>query len=198
MDIIAHGLWSAAAYAGTNKKLSKGKTARTLNVWAGALWGIFPDLFAFTIPWIWIGIDLLRGAFTFQEIPGPASTEPPLPGAFPISIFNLASSLYNISHSAIVFGAVFLAVWAIRKTPLWEMGGWLLHILIDIPTHSYSFFPTPAPWPLSQWKFSHGIQWNRPWFMVLNYSLLALIFGVIYLKPLLSKNKRDDKTSASS
>ncbi|MEK7507610.1 MAG: hypothetical protein AAB602_00815, partial [Patescibacteria group bacterium] len=133
-----------------------------------------------TIPWILILFGLATGAIHPSAIPGPDSVEPPPPGGFPSSIFNLASSLYNISHSAIVFGIVFLTVWAIRKKIMWELGGWLIHILIDIPTHSYAFFPTPALWPLSEWKFMHGISWNTGWFMAVNYSLLVVTYLSLY------------------
>ena len=69
-----------------------------------------------------------------------------------------------------------------RRMP-WEMGGWLLHILIDIPTHSYQFYPTPLCWPISGWKFN-GFSWGNAYFLAVNYFAL----GVIYF--LLRKKKR--------
>jgi hypothetical protein len=63
----------------------------------------------------------------------------------------------------------------------WEMGGWLVHILCDIPTHSYRFYPTPIFWPLSSWKFN-GFSWGVWWFMLLNYSALFIVFLIIYFK----------------
>jgi hypothetical protein len=32
---------------------------------------------------------------------------------------------------------------------VFEMRGWLLHILIDIPTHSFRYYETRFPWPIS-------------------------------------------------
>lgn len=53
------------------------------------------------------------------------------------------------------------------------MLAWGVHILVDIPTHSYRFYPTPFLWPLSGWKFN-GFSWGTPWFIVVNYGALLL------------------------
>ncbi|OGO06343.1 MAG: hypothetical protein A2Y73_03930 [Chloroflexi bacterium RBG_13_56_8] len=37
-------------------------------------------------------------------------------------------------------------------------GAWLLHILLDIPTHSRRRMATPIFWPLSRWAFD-GLSW---------------------------------------
>ena len=194
MDILAHGLWTAAAYTVANKKRVQKKQKRLHVLWA-TFWGVFPDLFAFTLPWILILFGLATKTINPATIPGPDSVEPPLPHSFPAGIFNLASSLYNISHSAVVFGATILCVWIVTRKIYWEMGGWLLHILIDIPTHAYSFFPTPVFWPISGWKFSHGISWGTPWFMAINYSLLAITYISLFIYPQLKSktSKKDGK-----
>jgi hypothetical protein len=49
-------------------------------------------------------------------------------------------------------------------------------VLVDIPTHSFAFFPTPFLWPLSTWKFD-GWQWMTPTILVPNYVLLALLYA---------------------
>ena len=46
MDIFSHGLWAAAAAKGVNKSQNK----RRVNVWAMAMWGVFPDLFHANTP----------------------------------------------------------------------------------------------------------------------------------------------------
>lgn len=53
------------------------------------------------------------------------------------------------------------------------MAAWGLHILLDVPTHARSFYPTPFLWPLSDWTFD-GVSWTAPWALALNYTLLAL------------------------
>jgi hypothetical protein len=55
------------------------------------------------------------------------------------------------------------------------MGGWLLHMLMDIPTHTYVFFATPIFWPFSAYKFS-GIRWAEWWFLILDYGSLLAVF----------------------
>lgn len=167
MDIISHALWAAAV-----GKAAQPKLKRKLNFWVTAWWGAFPDLFAFTVPFIWMGVEMISGrasAFRFH----PESNEPP--SSELSSIYNLASSLYNVSHSLFMFVMAFGVAWLLLKRIPWEMGGWLLHILMDMPTHTYEFFPTPIFWPFSAYKFS-GIHWAQWWFLILDYSALLLVF----------------------
>lgn len=175
MDIFAHGLWTAAAAKTINKKSPK-----HLNVLRAAFWGIFPDLFAFTIPFVWLFWNIAFNGLSFADIPHPDAGEPPAAlNQFPI--FQLASALYNISHSAVVFAVVFGVVYFIMRRPVWELTGWLLHIIIDIPTHSYQFYPTPFLWPLSGWKFD-GFPWGTPWFLILNYTAILIVYILLRRK----------------
>ncbi|HEY7531274.1 MAG TPA: hypothetical protein VH681_00670, partial [Nitrospiraceae bacterium] len=66
--------------------------------------------------------------------------------------------------------------WLLLRRPLWGLSAWGLHVLVDIPTHSFAFFPTPFLWPLSTWKFD-GWQWMTPTILVPNYVLLALLYA---------------------
>lgn len=187
MDIFSHGLWTAAAAEAFNLKFSahsgpaerKTTTKKPLNVGWAAFWGFFPDIFAFAIPFTWLFGNILFGDLSPADIPRPEAAEPPLRNN--IWVFKIASSLYNVSHSGIVFIAAFLLIWLLFRRPVWELGGWLLHILMDIPTHSYRFYPTPVLWPLSDWKFD-GFSWGVPWFMVLNYSALAIVYVLLWRK----------------
>ena len=77
----------------------------------------------------------------------------------------------------LVFGIAFL----IFRRPIWELGGWLIHILLDIPTHSYRFFPTPVFWPFSGWKFN-GLSWATPWFLIVNYAAIIIIYLLLRRK----------------
>lgn len=181
MDIFAHGLWAAVAAKGANKS-QKGPRLR---VGATVLWGILPDIFAFTISIAWMVGGLLFGNLTLGEF---GTNRPPLAeplGPHTIFVFSISFVLYQISHSIVVFLFVFFAVWVLYRRPMWELGGWLLHILIDIPTHTYQFFPTPVFWPLFDWKFD-GFAWGTPWFIIFNYTALLLLF-------LLLRNRRQEK-----
>lgn len=188
MDIFSHGLWAAAAAKGVNQSRWK-----RLNLWVAGLWGIFPDLFAFTIPFAWMMWAVVFGGLDMSQLRGHHD-----PLAEPVSIagswtFMLAGALYNVSHSLFVFALVFFIIWVSFRRPMWEMGGWFLHILSDIPTHSYQFFPTPAFWPFFDWKFD-GFSWGTLWFLIPNYILLILVFIFIQKwrngKSLLSLTKK--------
>lgn len=173
MDILAHGLWAGSAGKAINLK-KKGPLKLKLMV----VWGIFPDFFAFSIAFSW-----MIGSYIFPFIPkldhiGPSNMEPATQnGRF---IFHLTHSLYSISHSLIVFFIVFGLFWLIFRKPVWVMGGWILHILMDIPSHSYDFYPTPFLWPVSDFKIN-GVHWGTPWFMITNYSLIVITYLVLYI-----------------
>ena len=174
MDIFAHGLWTGALYKGVNRKVAK-----PFKVWQAVFWGVFPDLFAFAVPLAGLIWNWTFDGLNFSDFPDPSKTEPPPPDT--LWFFRLASFLYSISHSLVIFVLVFGFIWLIRKQPVWELGGWLLHILIDIPTHSYNFYPTPAFWPVSYWKFN-GFSWGTPWFMIVNYSALVFVYFLLRKK----------------
>ena len=174
MDIFAHGLWAGAAYKAVNKKAKK-----PLNVRLAGFWGVFPDLFAFTLGFAWLFGNLIFGDMSFTDLPRPDSVEPAPQDTLPI--FRLTSMLYSISHSAIIFLIVFGVVFLILRRPLWELGGWFIHILLDIPTHSYQFYPTPFLWPLSGWKFD-GFSWGTPWFLILNYLAIIIAYWLLRRK----------------
>ena len=186
MDIFSHGLWAGAAAKGINLKREK-----KLNVWLTTFWGVFPDLFAFTIPFIWLFFNLISGNIHFSDIHPPTGAEPEQKLLFGNGdarqaqpfIPHLTSVLYNFSHSLVIFILVLCLVILIRKllkkdAVPWEMGGWLLHILIDIPTHSYAFYPTPIFWPVNGWELN-GYSWAHPLFIAVNYSAIAVAYLAI-------------------
>jgi hypothetical protein len=58
------------------------------------------------------------------------------------------------------------------------MTGWLLHILLDIVSHSSGSHPIPVLWPLLDIKLD-GFPLDRSWFIVLNYSTLLAAFVLL-------------------
>jgi hypothetical protein len=136
-----------------------------------------------------MGVELLAGDISWSRLPHLSESEPP---AFwgGTGVFQLASSLYNVSHSLFIITGSFLLAWWILKRVPWEMFGWFLHVLIDIPTHPYDFFPTPLFWPLSTWKFVHGFSWATPWFMVLDITSLVLVYAYFFKKKMLFRKKQ--------
>jgi amino acid transporter len=96
------------------------------------------------------------------------------------SLSNFTELLYQISHSLVIFAFVVLIYYAWKRKLPWIILGWPLHILADIPTHSYSFYPTPFLWPLVNVKFD-GFSWGSGHFTLYNYLALALVYLGLYL-----------------
>jgi hypothetical protein len=164
MDIFAHGLWAAAAARTANRR-----RPRRIRIGWAAWWGVFPDLFAFTVPIVLLIWLQVTGAVPAGAPHGPQG----------MPHLGLAWQLYQISHSLFVFGAVFGLAWLVLRRPAFELLGWALHILIDIPTHSLRFFATPFLWPVSSYRFD-GISWGVRWFMITNYSSLAAAYLLLW------------------
>jgi hypothetical protein len=182
MDIVAHGLWAAAAAKGTKRKWR----VNVRVAWA-AWWGVFPDLFAFTLPltvMLW---------YRFTD-PAQAAAHA-MPHRMPH--LTLAWQLYQISHSLIIFLAVFGLVWLVARRPRYELLAWALHILMDIPTHTARFFPTPFLWPISSYRAS-GISWGNRWFMLFNYGALVLVYFLLWRSRRRDARSRELSTTLSN
>jgi hypothetical protein len=178
MDIISHALWSGALFKSINLNLKKKK----FNLWWASFWGIFPDVFAFVVPIaIFFFIILFQNGFNITILAKTLQSPP---------YRNIVEMLYNISHSIIIFIIVFLFVWLIFRKPLWILFGWLLHILIDIPTHLIGHFATPMFWPISTFKINGIIYWREPLFMIIDLVLLFIVYWIILRKERKIKRKK--------
>jgi hypothetical protein len=167
MDVFAHTVWAALTARAINKK----RGIQAVKVGWTAFWGVFPDLFAFTVPFVVIFITVFSGDASFSDFPRGEGAP----------LFPLAHILYNYSHSIVIWLVVFFVTWVIYKRPRLELLGWLLHICIDMPTHTEAFFPTPFLFPISDFHFPYGISWATPWFMAANYSLMLLAGIYIFI-----------------
>ena len=158
MDIFAHAVWTNVVYY-------KKYRTEVMNRWISIFFGIMPDLISFTPVFLYSRILKVD----FFELIGR--------NIWPVKFASLS---YNYTHSLIVFLAVFAIVGLTRsrkslKFIYWPMFGWMLHILIDIFTHK-GFYETPFLFPLSNYKFTHGVSWGQPTFMIINYSALSFIY----------------------
>ena len=179
MDIFAHALWTNAAARGANAVAEKKNKKLNINAGWAAFWGVFPDLFAFTIPAVYTFYRVI-----FGEIPISSFRD----HHTPMAGFNIEHGLYQYSHSLVVWLVVFLIVWIFYKRPRYELLGSALHILIDIPSHILSFFPTPFLFPISDYRFPYGVDWSNRWYMVINYTSLVIVWsGILYKKYFRSK-----------
>lgn len=186
MDFFSHVFWTWTIFTAIKNKIKK-----PLNMKLAIFWGVFPDLFAFVLPIALIIINIITGQINPSDLPRPEALEPVRRDGIPA--FHLLSILYTISHSLIIFLIVFAVIsillysmyYPLRNTEKkfripWEMAGWPLHILIDIPTHSTQFYSTPFLWPISDIKFN-GLSWGTPWFLVLNYFVMIIVY-LVYLR----------------
>ena len=167
MDILSHGLWGGIAFGRSNRP----------SFWLAFVVGLAPDLLSFGI---------LYGAVTLGMADAPDFSHGTPPES---TIPQYVHQLYNVTHSFLVFLLVFLLVWHLHRQPLWELAAWGLHVLVDVPTHSFAFFPTPVFWPLSNWKFD-GWQWMTPVILVSNYVLLAVCYACFALRSAGSHKKQ--------
>jgi len=163
MDVISHGLWGGIAFGRKNPK----------NYITAFLIGLSPDAFSF-------GIFMIARMLGFSKVnfAGGHMDQSLVPEYVHI--------LYNITHSLIVFAVVFCLVWFFRKKPFWLLGAWGLHILIDIPSHSFDFFPTPFLWPVSDFMVN-GIGWGNPIIFFPNVAILIILYAIFWYK---KKKKR--------
>lgn len=175
MDIISHSLWAGAISYAAKHNLEK-RTKHKFHILAGILFSVFPDIFAFGFPFLWFAYKFLSGQMSLGEMPMPGDAEPFRLAGF--WVFDLAQNLYMVSHSLIIFTVVFILTWKMFKRPVFELLGWPLHILIDIPTHSYEFYPTPVFWPISTAALD-GAEWKTPLVMGINIFALAVVYAIM-------------------
>lgn len=154
MDIISHGLWGGVAFGRKSKK----------TFFQAFFCGVAPDLFSF-------GIFTAATIIGLAERPDWSAGPPPadmIPG--------YVSFLYNITHSLVIFALVFGVIWVLWKKPFLPLLAWPLHILLDIPTHSLSFFPTPFLWPFFDGVRVDGIPWSHPYIFIPNVLFLVVLY----------------------
>lgn len=152
MDIISHGLWGGIAFGRKNKR----------DFWWAFGIGLMPDLLSFGIFSAMRSLGLVSGPDWGNGLPSPDS--------IPVYVH----SLYNITHSLIIFILVFLLVMMVRRKPFLPLMAWGLHILMDIPTHSTRFFPTPFLWPISTYNIN-GVPWGHP---LIFFPDIIILFGL--------------------
>jgi LexA-binding, inner membrane-associated putative hydrolase len=181
MDIFAHALWTGAALA----VIQRHRPVARLTAVATVVMAALPDL-VHLLPMIaW---NLLGGgsaALLWQYVVALPGLEPSVPPTITL----LTHHLHCIFHSAIVASLISLLIW-LASHRLWlPLLGWWSHILIDVPTHSADFYPSPVLYPITQRGYD-GVAWNIPWFMVANYSALCVV--ALYL---LWRYLRDDRNT---
>jgi hypothetical protein len=169
MEIVAHGLWAAAA-AITARRATPIHLRLGWTVW----WACFPDVLAFG-PSIGAGLWLRLAA---GPNAGPAN-------GHLLPHVHIGLPLYATGHSLVIFLLVFGVASILALRIVFEMLGWLLHILIDIPTHSLAYHATRFLWPVSAFRID-GIAWWTPWFWAATYVGLLVVYVLMWRRGWLS------------
>lgn len=177
MEILAHGLWAAAAAVTARK-------TKVLPVRTGWLiwWAVFPDVLAF-------GPRIVAGLWL--RLTGSAEAA----GGHLLPHVHIGLPLYPFAHSLLVFLLVFALTAILARRIVFEMLGWLLHIAIDIPTHSLRYYATRFLWPLSEFRID-GIAWWTPWFWIATYAALAAVYLILWRKGWLARARSPWASSA--
>ncbi|MEW6051963.1 MAG: hypothetical protein AB1644_12995 [Candidatus Zixiibacteriota bacterium] len=161
MDFISHALWTNLIY--NQSTLPERLLATAL--------GVAPDALAFG------PLMASRWLSGKKRVMGKVdeTTYDELNRTIPRWVFRI----YDITHSIPIWLVGFFLWWWLRGSVPWPAFAWLIHILVDIPTHTKRFFPTPFVWPFSSYRFD-GINWGVRWFMVLNYSACIVMYCFVY------------------
>ena len=174
MDTLAHALWAGAGVTLASRRWTITWRTAVITVALAAL----PDVVHLLpiIVWWLLGDGSLATIEAYATAaPGQEPTLPPL-------VNLLSHHLHCVMHSAIVAGAVTVLLWAAMRLWWIPLLGWWLHIVIDVFTHSASFYPVPVLYPITERGFD-GLAWNTPWFMVLNYvSLAATVVWLLHTR----------------
>ena len=96
MDTLSHALWAAATGKGVNLKSPK-----KIKLGWMALWGVLPDLFAFTPVVLWMLWQLYYNGVAFSDIPRPELMS--LEQRNEVFILRLSETLYHIRQIFVVF-----------------------------------------------------------------------------------------------
>jgi len=189
MDIFAHGLWTNAVYEGASRAKKQERSKK--DTWLAIFFGIAPDILSFGVllfvnifttgilwPYMQARVGSEWGAKIANIIGHWISSPPQAPD--PNMIPQYVHTLYNFTHSLVIFAAVFILIWLLRRKPYWLLAGWGLHIGIDIFSHSDKFFPTPFLFPLSDFHVN-GVSWAEPVFMLVNYAALIVVYLWLYV-----------------
>lgn len=168
MDTFAHFAWTVALFSYYRWKW-----------WAGLV-GILPDLLSF-------------GLLFIGEIGHLTSRGPPAIETLPSWLF----FMYGLTHSAVVFAAVFGIVWLVRKRVPLILLAWFGHIVIDMFTHTTAYFPTPVLWPLSDWVYVYGVSWASMPFALINYAALGIVWVLLVWHAIAEQRRQESIKSAS-
>lgn len=169
MDIVSHGLYGGVAFGRMSRR----------DYLTAFFFGIAPDLSAF-------------GTFFITSLITSGGVGRPGLDTIPSYVF----SIYSVSHSLVVYAVSFSLSWFLGKKHFAKLTlAWPLHVLVDIPTHDASFFPTPFLWPISDFHID-GTSWGQPMIFIPNVVLLVCLHGYWYWQRRKTRNIAERVTAS--
>jgi hypothetical protein len=167
MDVFSHALWGNLEF----RLIPQTREHPHLIGW-GIFFSVFPDLLTFTYPFLW----LLWHRYIVKDL----TKWPETPADYEaLPIAKITHTLYDYSHSIVIWTGVTAIVWAIMGSFPWILIGWVTHIFIDMPVHERDFFITPFLWPLSRFGID-GYAWNNRDFMAFNIITLIATYMLFF------------------
>ena len=177
MDVVSHWFWGVLA------------TRKHVNWKVAGPMAVLPDLLAFVPSFVYS---------TMHGLERPTVDDTTVTSDFPA----IAWDMYRYTHSAVVVTVAVLVTWWLftrfsgsrfesqfaeqhRSKPLlmafllWLP--WYSNILLDIPTHTLQFFPTPVFYPLSDFGVD-GTRWSTPIVLFTNVGVLAVLWMYVLWK----------------
>jgi membrane-bound metal-dependent hydrolase YbcI (DUF457 family) len=91
---------------------------------------------------------------------------------------------------------VFAITTILSRGIIFPLLGWLLHILIDITTHSFSYYATRFLWPVSDFRIN-GVAWWTSLFWIMTYAALVVAYGALWRNGWLWQRKPEVAKQAS-
>jgi len=161
MDFFSHALW--AFFVARSAKVKDWKQF--------ILFSVVPDV-AFALPSVLVG---LFWAISDRLVPWEAASF--------AANFWWVSVFYHVAHSLLTLAAfVLVARIAFGAFPWAAAGGWFLHLAMDLFTHKDSM---TVPMPLYPFgpEVAGFVHWSEPWFLVVDWLLLAAVYAVLIFGP---------------
>ena len=177
MDVVSHWFWGVLA------------TRKHVNWKVAGPMSVLPDLLAFVPSFVY---SIANG------LERPTVDDTTVTSDFPA----IAWEMYQYTHSAVVVTVGVLVTWWLftlfrgsrfeaqfaeqhRSKPLmmafllWVP--WYLNILLDIPSHTLQFFPTPVFYPISDFRVD-GTRWSTPSVLFTNVGVLLVLWMYVLWK----------------
>ena len=186
MDVVSHWFWGVLV------------TRKHVNWKVAGPMAVLPDLLAFIPSLVY---SLANG------IERPTVDDTTVTSDFPA----IAWEMYQYTHSAVVVTLAVLLTWGLftrfkgsrfesqfaeqyRSKPL-KMAfllwiPWYLNILLDIPSHTLQFFPTPVFFPLSDFHID-GTRWSTPIVLFTNVGVLVVLWAYVLRKDRIKRQEEN-------